>query len=208
MTQRLAHDSWLYHKTEAPDGKLFKADEEHPGHGWLDNPTSYKAPEPTKEAPPVPDLVYDDEAKDSTPRLEHDTWLYHPKAGSRLFTKGEPVPKAPWSDSPGGEAFAKHKPPKDHDAHKGHKGHGGHKADDEHKESARVEQAAGEAGAHPDEPLAPEPEPESERVGIPADWETLPWFSLAKLAKDISGDKPENKAAASKVIEAELARRA
>lgn len=35
--------------------------------------------------------------------LAHDTWLYHPTEGKRLFPAGETDPGGAWSDSPGGD---------------------------------------------------------------------------------------------------------
>lgn len=44
-------------------------------------------------------------------------------------------------------------------------------------------------------------------VEIPADWQKLPWFTLAALAGKIKGGKVANKAEAIDVVEAELQRR-
>ena len=38
------------------------------------------------------------------PIIEHDTWLYHPSKGSRLFGAGEQHPGGSWSDAPSANA--------------------------------------------------------------------------------------------------------
>jgi len=58
-------------------------------------------------------------------------------------------------------------------------------------------------------PVVPPPEAKvASAIEIPATWEALQWFSLKKLAEEISGGPVVNKVAAGAVVTAELARRA
>jgi hypothetical protein len=52
-----AGPTFLYHRTEAPQGRIFHVEDTHPGKGWVDAPFPVEHPQTAGNGPQVAELL-------------------------------------------------------------------------------------------------------------------------------------------------------
>ena len=99
----MVYPAWLYHRTEAPDGRLVACEDDAPsGEGWVTTPAAF---DPHYVAPPplAPAELTELMLRNGVPYIAFPAWRYHTSGEARLVETAEAdalLDKAEWRDTP------------------------------------------------------------------------------------------------------------